>query len=367
MNFETFMDMALYYPELGYYSSPGRKIGKEGDFYTSPHLHPIFGAMLAKQFIEMWLAIGKPSDFFVIEMGAGAGYLCKDIHDYLKSPSSNEELNNNKSVFLNSFRYVIVEPFSHFKEKQIKLLGNLKKNIKWVTSTDKLVKNIKGCFFSNELFDALPVHIIEMKKEFREIFVNYNGKEFVEEMTNLSSEDIALYIEQYLPDVQHGYRTEINLKAKECLKDMSDILSNGFILTVDYGYSNREYYSEERSQGTLLCYHKHQFHDNPYQNIGKQDITAHVNFSSLKRWGDEQGLITTGYCPQGTYLTASGIDEVIVELYADSPDYLSQISKIKGLIMPHGMGESHSVIVQYKGKGVPDLRGFSMRNLANNL
>ncbi|MEN8262347.1 MAG: SAM-dependent methyltransferase [Nitrospirota bacterium] len=367
INFETFMDMALYYPELGYYSSPGKKIGKEGDFYTSPHLHPIFGAMLARQFLEMWLSIGKPSDFSVIEMGAGAGYLCKDIHDYLKRPSSNEELNNNKSVFLNSFRYVIVEPFSHFKEKQIKLLGDLKKNITWITSTDKLAKNIKGCFFSNELFDALPVHIIEMKKEFREIFVNYNGKKFVEEMANLSSEDIAHYIEQYLPDVQQGYRTEINLKAKECLKNMSAVLSNGFIFTIDYGYSNREYYSEERSQGTLLCYHKHQFHENPYQNIGKQDITAHVNFSSLKRWGDEQGLITTGYCPQGTYLTASGIDEVIVELYADSPDYLSEISRIKGLIMPHGMGESHSVMIQYKGKGLPDLRGFSMRNLAINL
>ena len=367
IRFETFMDMALYYPELGYYSSPGKKIGKEGDFYTSPHLHPIFGAMLARQFIEMWLVMGKPSDFSVIEMGAGAGYLCKDIHDYLKKPSQDAELKNNKSDFLNSFMYVIIEPFSHFKEKQIELLGDFKKNINWITSTKKLAKNIKGCFLSNELFDALPVHIIEMENEFREIFITYDGKEFVEEKNNLSSENIADYIEHYLPDVQQGYRTEINLRAKECLKDMSNTLSNGFILTIDYGYSAREYYDEERSNGTLLCYHKHQFHENPYQNIGEQDITAHVNFSSLKLWGDEQGLITTGYCPQGTYLTASGIDEVIVELYSDSPDYLSEISKIKGLIMPHGMGESHSVMIQYKGKGLPELRGFSIRNLLSTL
>ena len=111
----------------------------------------------------------------------------------------------------------------------------------------------------------------------------------------------------------------------------------------------------------------HQFNETFYKNIGKQDITAHVNFSSVKLWGEERGIKTLGYCPQGTFLVASGIDEIITELYAGSPDYLSEVSKIKTLILPQGMGESHNFMVQYKGRGSPLLRGFSMRNRLNSL
>lgn len=365
--FEAFMDMALYHPKLGYYSSPGKKIGKEGDFYTSPHLHPIFGAMIAKQFISMWVIMGKPKKFFAVEMGAGAGYLCKDILDYLKRPSEDPALSQNKNDFLNSLNYVIVEPYSHFRKGQAKLLEYLKKDIKWVPSLTKLNKNIEGCFFSNELFDAFPVHIVEMEDEFREVYITHNSSGFAEVKNRPGSGEITDYIRQHFGDMQQGFRTEINLRIRKCLEDISAKLSNGFILTIDYGYSAREYYDEERSSGTLLCYHKHQFNEDPYQHIGEQDITAHVNFSSINKWGEELGLKTVGYCPQGTYLTASGIDEVIVELYSDSPDYFSEISKIKGLIMPHGMGESHSVMIQYKGNGTPGLKGFSMRNLAKNL
>jgi SAM-dependent MidA family methyltransferase len=195
----------------------------------------------------------------------------------------------------------------------------------------------------------------------------HDGKEFKETLNIISTEDIVHYIKAFAIEMRSGYRTEINLKIRDWLRRVSDILSEGFLLTVDYGYSTREYYSDDRTRGTLLCYHKHVLNENPFQNIGEQDITAHVNFSSLKKWGDDLGLKALGYCPQGTYLTASGINETITELYSGSPDYLSEVSKIKGLILPQGMGESHSVMVQYKGDGTPELRGFSMRNLADNL
>jgi SAM-dependent MidA family methyltransferase len=375
ITFEKFMEMALYYPELGYYSSPDTTIGRKGDFYTSPHLHPIFGAMIGKQLMEMWNVMGRPADFHAVEIGAGVGYLCKDIFDYLCKPSSDSSLLRDKSDFLSSLEYIIVEPYEHFQERQRGLLDYLFKGergtksnnfISWVKSLNEL-DNVVGCIFSNELLDAFPVHLIEMENELKEIYINFNEKEFVEEKNNVNLGEIANYIKQFDIDLQTHYRTEINLKIRSWLEDTDTALSNGFILTVDYGYSAKEYYSEERTKGTLLCYHKHLFNENPYQNIGEQDITAHVNFSSLKKWGEKSGLKTIGYCPQGTFLVAAGIDEVITELYSDSPDYLSETSKIKGLIMPQGMGESHSVMIQYKGEGLPELRGFSMRNQAGGL
>lgn len=367
ITFEAFMEMALYEPELGYYTSPKTLIGRRGDFYTSPHLHPIFGAMLGRQLIEMWMVLGKPSEFHAVEIGAGAGYLCKDIFDYLHKPSKAAEVSEDKNDFLESLRYVIVELNHHIEKRQKELLVDIAKEITWINSLKNLPHGIKGCIFSNELLDAFPVHIVEMEDELKEIYLTIDGKQIIEQKQDVSTTDITDYINQFSIEIPHGYRTEINLTIRNWLREIVSILSNGFLLTIDYGYTTREYYDEERSKGTLLCYHKHQTNEEPYKNIGEQDITAHVNFSSLKRWGEESGLKTIGCSAQGTYLIASGIDEVIRELYADSPDYLSEITKIKGLILPQGMGESHMVMIQYKGEGSPELRGFSLRNQKDRL
>lgn len=375
MTFETFMQMALYHPRQGYYSSPQTTIGSDGDFYTSPHLHPVFGAMIGRQLIEMWVIMGRPSSFHAVEIGAGVGYLSKDIFDYFLKPSDDPSAAQDKSDFLNSLRYVIVEPYDHFQERQKKLLDELLKNplsppcpsvrkdhsISWVKSLHEL-NGIIGCIFSNELLDAFPVHIVEMDKVLKEVYVTYERDNFEEKLDDISTPELLRYINEQQIELPSGYRTEINLQIRKWLKDINKALSRGFLLTIDYGYTAREYYSDDRTKGTLLCYHKHLFNENPYQHIGEQDITAHVNYSSLKKWGEEFGLKTLGYCPQGTFLVAAGIDEVITALYSNSPDYFSEISKIKGLIVPQGMGESHSFMIQYKGEGLPELHGFSMKN-----
>jgi len=366
ISFEEFMSMALYYPELGYYSNPDAVIGKEGDFYTSPHLHPIFGALICRQLIEMWELMGRPSAFHAIEMGAGAGYLCKDILDYMYQTVDKSDSHKNERNFVTCLKYVIVEPYEHFKNKQKEIIKEHISCVEWISSLDKL-NEIKGCVLSNELLDAFPVHVIEMNEGLKEIYVNIGEKGLIEEKVEAGSDEIDRYVEQFsIPDWK-GYRTEINLRAKSWIHQVSEILSKGFVLTIDYGFSAKEYYSEDRNRGTLLCYHKHQVNENPFQYIGSQDITSHVNFSSLKIWGMDEGFETIGYSSQGTYLAALGIDELIVELYADSSNYLKEISKIKGLIMPQGMGESHRVLIQYKGEGSPELRGFSFRNEKENL
>ena len=344
------MDMALYYPGLGYYTSPEFVIGRKGDFYTSSHLHAIFGMIIGKQLEEMWEIMQKPSDFSAVEIGAGRGYLCKDMLEYLK----------NRHIF-HSLNYIIAELNPVLRENQRNFLSDFSDKINWVSSVNEL-HGIRGCIFSNELLDAFPVHLVKKEDVLKEIFISFNENYFIEQYQDVSSIDIINYLKHFSVEIPRGYRTEINLRIKDWLRDIAEALSDGFLLTVDYGYIAQEYYEEDRTKGTLLCYHKHQVTENPYKNIGKQDVTAHVNFSSLKRWGDEIGFKTIGYCPQGTFLVALGIDELITELYGDSPDYEAHILKIKGLLLPQGMGESHKVMIQYKGEGLPELRGFSLRN-----
>ncbi|TNF55867.1 hypothetical protein EP227_01720 [bacterium] len=355
VTFETFMDMSLYYPGLGYYTSPDATIGRKGDFYTSSHLHSLFGTMIGKQLEEMWEVMDKPSVFHVVEVGAGAGYLSQDIHTYLQ-----------KSEIYHALQYIIVEQNPALVESHKRLLSDFRTKMRWMKTVRDLPR-IRGCIFSNELLDAFPVHLVEMHDELKEVYVGYSKDNFIVIIHNVSSLKLINYFNVYLTDIPRGFRTEINLRIKDWLREIDNILSEGFILTIDYGYTAREYYDEERSSGTLLCYHRHQYNDNPYINIGRQDITAHVNFSSLKKWGDEIGLTTIGYCPQGTFLVALGIDELIQELHRKSPDYSSEISKIKGLLLPQGMGESHKIMIQYRGDNLPVMKGFSLRNQLGSL
>ncbi|MCL4475826.1 MAG: SAM-dependent methyltransferase [Nitrospirae bacterium] len=362
VSFETFMDIALYSPGLGYYTKDTTKIGRWGDFYTSSHLHPIFGAMIGRQMEEMWALMGRPELFRIVEIGAGMGYLAKDMLDYLKARGKGQGVN--EGGFFEHINYSIVELNPSMKAHQQMLLNDYSDRIEWRSGMHELGP-VAGCFLSNELPDAFPVRMVEMDKELMEIYVSVEGDELVE-VKMPCGDEVREYCRELDIALPEGYRTEVNLRLKGWLKNISNTLSEGFVLTIDYGYPARDYYDEDRNRGTLLCYYQHQVNEDPYQNIGEQDLTAHVNFSSLKKWGEEFGLKTVGYCPQGTYLISLGVDEVMTELYGDSPDAF-ETAKVKGLILPQGMGESHKVMVQYKGDGEPKLRGFTLRNQAGKL
>jgi SAM-dependent MidA family methyltransferase len=354
--FETFMEMALYEPGLGYYATDNIEIGRVGDFYTSQHVHPAFGAMIAVQLEEMWETMGRPPDFYAIEPGAGAGLMCLDILQYLQDKE-----------FYHALTYLLVETNASVQLKQMNVLNKYEDKVRWASSL-LAVGNRKGCILSNELLDAFPVHLVEMNEEIKEIYITFSDdSSFSEIRMPLSTTALTDYFDEFSVQLPKGYRTEINLGIKDWLQSASEILSEGFILTIDYGYPSREYYSEERNRGTLLCYYRHQVHEDPYTNIGHQDITAHVNFSSVKKWGEFFGFRTLGFCRQGTYLISLGIDGVIRKLFANSPDYLFEVARIKRLIFPGTLGETHKVMVQYKGKGNPQLQGFSMKNQAEKL
>lgn len=364
VTFKTFMEMALYESELGYYTSQKIRIGKSGDFYTSSHLHPAFGMMIGKQIEEMWEIMGRPSAFQIVEMGSGAGYLCKDILEYYKGLGIGGQ--GLEREIIKNFQYIIVELNPLMREQQKNLLSEFSDKVRWISSIKEL-SAIRGCFLSNELLDAFPVHIIEINDEIEEIFVSTNNEKLTEIKGTPCTSGIANYIKEFSIELEKGHRTEINLEIKNWLNEINSVLTEGFILTIDYGYSSEDYYSEDRNRGTMLCYHKHQMTEDPYQNIGKQDITAHVNFSSLKKWGDELGIKTIGFCRQGTFLVSLGIDEVIAEIHKNSADYPFEVARIKKLILPGTMGETHKVIIQYKGSGNPALRGFTIKNRMREL
>ena len=355
VTFESYMEMALYEPGLGYYASESTEIGRAGDFYTSQHLHSAFGALIAKQIEEMWEVLGKPPDFHIIEPGAGAGLMCMDIMNYLC-----------KKQIYHSLSYVIVEKNFFIEQKQKKLLETYQDKIRWISAISEL-RAIKGCVLSNELLDAFPVHLIEMREQLKELCVTVDNGSFHEIHGPLSTVAIEEYLKEFSVDLPYGYRTEINLRIKDWLYAVGEALSEGFIFTIDYGYPAQDYYSEERNTGTLLCYFRHQFGENPYINVGNQDMTAHVNFSSVKKWGEDLGFAIVGFCQQGTFLVSLGIDEIIKELYENSKDYLFEVAKIKRLIFPGTLGETHKVMIQYKGKADPKLRGFSMKNQKDRL
>ncbi len=360
ITFETFMDMCLYYPGLGYYTKDSTDIGRSGDFYTSPHLHPIFGAMIARQLEEMWHHLGEPDVFHVVEMGAGTGYLAKDILEYIHRFRSDVP----HPGFAERLSYTIVELNPSVRQRQERLLTEFGERIRWISDLGEL-EAVRGCLLSNELLDAFPVRVVEMGDELMEIYVSISSvsqdDDQLIEVKRPCGNDVREYFNEYGITLPAGYRTEVNLRLKGWIAEAGAKIAEGFVMTVDYGYPAWDYYSEDRRRGTLLCYHRHQVNEDPYQYIGEQDLTAHVNFSSLKRWGEEHGFRTLGFCPQGTYLVSLGIDEVMAELYPGSPDAF-ETARIKGLILPQGMGESHRVMIQYKGAGSPKLRGFAMRN-----
>lgn len=358
ITFEAFMEAALYEPGLGYYSSERTDIGKGADFYTSSHLHPLFGAALGRQVLECRQAMDMPADFTVVEMGGGKGHLLKDMLYYLKDKEG-----------FDSLRFVMVELNPHLAKKQKALLSEFAGKVSWAGAITEL-KEIKGAFLSNEVPDSFPVHLVEMSDKLREIYVSVDKEgRLAETPGEPSAPEIEGYFKEFGIALPQGYRTEVNLRAKKWLSDIASALAEGFVITIDYGFPAWEYYDEERSRGTLLCYRGHETSENPYEHIGTQDMTSHVNFSSLKKWGEAAGLKAVGFSRQGPYLVSLGIGELLEDKgRAWDEGGAMSLEMLKGLIMPGTMGDTHKVLIQYKGKNPPaSLRGFALGNRLNSL
>lgn len=358
ITFREFMNLCLYHPQYGYYCSTREVIGKEGDYYTSPCVHPIFGRMIAKQIHQMWVLMGKNPRFHIVEFGSGKGLLCYDILSYLRG----EELDFFESV---SYQMVEMSPFSR-KEGEALLSGDgLVGKVQWINPQELESGNfrVQGCILSNEFIDSFPVHVVTLRDgRLREIYVTSDSGGFREELGEPSSGELEGYFRKLGIVLDEEQRAEVNLAALQWMEVVGRMLTEGFVISIDYGHEAEILYSPLRRNGTLLCYYRHTWNDNPYERVGFQDITSHVDFTSLMNRGEELGLEPTGLTTQSRFLMNLGFLEEVQRILGEdqsSLDGIRQRLAMKALIIPDGgMGDVFKVLIQHKGIDGPRLDGL---------
>jgi len=356
--FVRFMELALYHPQYGYYmrqpeGADFERIGWSGDFYTSSDVHPILGRAIAAQARQMDELLGCPSPFTIVEMGAGKGLFARDCMTAIHAEQDD---------FASRVRYVLIERSPAMRELQRQNLApwlGKRDLVTWAEDFDGLAPHsVTGLFFSNELIDAFPVHRIQVKTgQIEELCVDCRDGHFVECLKPLSTATLAQYIQPLNATWLEGYRTEVNLHAMDWMKQVARRMDRGFVLTIDYGHTAQDLYGPERKDGTFLCYFRQQTNDDPFIRIGEQDMTAHVDFSSLAAVGEKQGLHVTGFTNQMSFLMGLGVEEMIGELEPESPEFYAAIHLLK----PNGMGGTFKVLVQHKGMSHPELRGLKFK------
>lgn len=345
MSFSRFMQLSLYEPGQGYYASGSTAVGREGDFFTSVSLGPVFGAVLAGQFLEMWEALGQPSDFRLVEQGANDGRLSSDILASLaQTPLAGVSL-------------TIIEPVAMLREKQaITLTAS---NVQWVESPEELAK-FNGVHFSNELFDALPFDIFEAQGGcWHELLVQSDGTSFFFTPCSHPSTDMGL------PPRPDGFRIEIRRTQRELLSTLSARMRQGFLLAIDYGMPRAELLAPHRREGTLACYAKHQRDKAPLESPGEKDITAHVDFTSLAEDGERCGFKLQGYTDQHHFLVgaATGLLKSL-EVETPSPATLKILRTLRTLLHPETMGTQFKAILLSK-ETTPNLRLSGFQHSCN--
>ena len=332
------MEMALYHIPGGYYTSTKPRIGPEGDFYTSPLAHPAFGALLAVQIEQMWKVMDAPAPFVVIEMGSGKGGLARDIVDYSANLSPE---------FANALDYVTLDRVD--------------------PEPPRTRRNITGCILSNELLDAMPVHrVIQKKGRLAEIHVDVQDNELMELQGEPSTPRLQQRLDTLGVSLTEGQEAEVNLLVDDWLRDVSATLDRGYAVTFDYGYPASELYSPKRQKGTLMCHYKHTINHRPLTRVGEQDITAHVDLTSLVSLGKRYGLQHCGTVSQAQFLGNLGMGTLLKGLYStnlQSADYQANQLGMHNLIDREGLG-SFQVVIQGKGDVPSSLHGLDPKGVS---
>jgi SAM-dependent MidA family methyltransferase len=348
ISFRDFMAMCLYEPSLGYYIGERVILGREGDYLTSPEVSPVFGAVLGRQLREMWEALGRPSPFDLVEAGAGSGALARDILAWAQRAAPG---------LFDAARYTIVEISEPLRVRQRNRLEaeGLAGKVRW---SDSIPAGVIGCVFSNELLDAMPVHRVVVEGGVvREVFVTWDRRRFTEELRDAPTEVIA-YFDAIGVQPAEGARAEVNLAALDWMREAAQYLERGFLLTIDYGYEAAELYAPWRTDGTLLCFYRHNPSADPYARIGRQDMTSHIDLTSVRSAGEESGLTTLGVVTQSQFLANLGIGEAMqAPEGGDLEEYFARRRAVTELLDPGGLGRIR-VLIQAKGMGGVRLTGL---------
>ena len=340
MPFSRYMALCLYHPGLGYYSQAGEQFGKSGDFYTSSDVHAVFGRLLARQFEEMWRVLGSPARIDLVELGPGRGLFAGDVLDW--SARQFPE-------FSKAMHYSLLEQSPVLRERlERRLQGYVAEGKAGVFETLEAVSSGAGdnlIVFANEFFDALPIDIIDQRGAVR--VTEHDGK-FAEEFVLPSAAELE-FLDRYGVHPEAGEQVEVSLAAISWARRISSAYRgrSGFAVFIDYGYT-RDQQLAGRHRDTLMTYRQHHAHPSPYEAPGKQDITAHVNFTAVQAAAAEHGLETFGLLTQSQFLIGIGESTQFADAFRDSPSQQERAKvalQLKHLISPEGMGEVFQVLV----------------------
>lgn len=342
--FSEFMELALYHPAHGYYVTQDPTL----DYQSSPNVHPIFGAVLASQLAEFWRILGQPARFQVFEAGAHRGQLAGDILRWLRG---------HEPDFYEVTEYTIHDRTLAEGSAGLERIGLPPERLRTAEDLPD-DDSLEGCVLSNELLDALPVRRVRVEGgRLEELYIAAEGERLVDEAGEPSAEVVA-YFETLGLLPGEGCTAEVNLEAPRWVERAAATLRRGYVLTLDYGYEAQDLYAPWRKQGTLLTFYRHTAADDPYVRIGRQDITASVDFTTIRRAGEAAGLRTVGVTSQGHFLAALGIGSAVQRGEGnDMEGYFAIRKAVTELTDMAGLGR---IKVLLQGKDVPDAlpRGF---------
>jgi SAM-dependent MidA family methyltransferase len=346
LRFDRYMARALFDPHHGYYASGRAQIGRGGDFYTNVSVGRMFGRVLAAQCAEIWEHLGRPAAFDFVEQGANDGRLAADLLGALRE----DHPDCSRAV-----RCTLVEPFPPVAAAQRETLAPFAGQVEWVDSLETL-PDFCGLHFTNEYADALPVRLfIRQGSEWLERHVAArNGA--------LCFEDLpAPDVPAILPgDAPESYIAETRPEADAWVTAVASKLQRGVMLVVDYGFPRDQLYTPWRTEGTLSCYRAHRRDDDPLEEPGNKDITAHVDFTALAAAGLASGLQLAGFADQYHFLVGAATPLLLaLETAPASPQRESDLRELKTLLHPEMMGTQFKYLALTRGMDMaPALSGF---------
>ena len=349
--FRRFMERALYDPTHGYYASGRAAIGRRGDFLTSVSVGPVFGRLLAVQFEQMWERLERPARFAVVEQGANTGDFAHDVLSAAHASSPE---------FFAALHYAIVEPFEVNAARQRERLEPFAGQVSWHASLEALPSFV-GVHFSNELLDALPVHRVVFRNgAWREQYVAAHSGRLGWSDGPLSTPELAARLAP-LPQIE-GYASEINLEAPAWLDSLARRLERGYVLVADYGHPHTEYYLPERTDGTLSAYRQHRRCEDPLADPGAQDLTAHVEFTTLAQHAQQTGLTLAGFTDQHHFLAALGrsVFPDITDPAQLTPERRKEMRAFATLVHPTLMGRGFHFLALSKNAPAAPLLGYTL-------
>jgi SAM-dependent MidA family methyltransferase len=362
----AFMNLALYHPEFGYYARAVQRSGRAGDFFTSVDVGPLFGRLLASQIAEMAAVLSEArrcdspdaeqapgaARFELVEAGAGNGRLAADVLQALQRDDA--------GLYQRTHLH-LVEASPRARAAQQATLGGVADRLDF--SSPDLPESFEGVLVANELLDAMPVHRVVMRDTgLREIYVDSSRGTLREREGPLSTPRLGDYFASIGVTLERGWRADVSLQAIDWVRSAARRLTRGFVVLVDYGHQARQLYSVAHSAGTLTSYTRHTASGPEsasagtswLRHPGDQDLTAHVDFTSVKAAAEAEGCCTLGFLDQSYFLVALCEDRL-------GSLGLRERLALKTLIMPGGLGSTMKVLVLGKGVGQPRLTGCPPR------